>query len=134
MDTYAVVVTGDTRDTQITTARRLTTEEKAEYAEWYREIGFVGLGEPEYLRNVTQMDVFGMFDRRCDGSFCGSNNQAWIITPEQAATLRQLEADKAAAKQARHERERQASREYDARVAKHICPHCHTFCDGDCQA
>lgn len=134
METYITIQISDQYDTQIIPARRFTDEEKKGYAEWFAATGFVGIGEHESLPHVTQSDVFKMLNRRCDGSYNGCTNTAWIITSEQAEILRKLNSDRTAAKAIRQEAESKTASEYDQRVGKHICPHCHTFCDGDCQA
>ncbi len=62
-------------------ARRFTEEEKPRYTEWFRETGFVGLGDTQHLKHITWDDLPR---RKSDGSFRGCDNRAWIVTPEEA--------------------------------------------------
>lgn len=66
-------------------ARRLTDAEKAGYAEWFKETGFIRLGEGIDL----VIDRFHPYiekilgGRKQDGSFLGCANAAWIISEEE---------------------------------------------------
>lgn len=86
-------------------ARRFTEKEKSGYAEWYRELGFVGTGDDIELENLSYsdtMDVIG--DRKNDGSFTGYTNTAWIITQDQWDVLILMDSQK---KEAKEEEKRQ---------------------------
>lgn len=63
-------------------ARRFTEAEKPKYAEWFRELGFVGMSH-EQEPTLEHLRWTDMPKRPDDGSFCGCNNKAWIISEEE---------------------------------------------------
>lgn len=77
-------------EAEICTARWLTAEEKMRYAEWYRDIGMIGLGSHTELPGLT---IFDMPDRQSDGSF-RSGSSGWIITDEEAQQYIALSAER----------------------------------------
>ena len=64
----------------IINARRFTKEEKDHSVEWFRELGFVGIGTEIELENITDDDLP---KRPEDGSFNGCYNRAWIISDKE---------------------------------------------------
>lgn len=91
MKNYTVIEYAPAYGISICTARRFTEEEKQHYADWYKEIGFVGMGDHIMLRTLKWSD---MPKRHSDGSFLGCDNQAWIITEDEKAYFIQLDADR----------------------------------------
>lgn len=70
-------------DVKILEGRRLTEEEKNEYADWAKETMFIStdtVAELEYLR------MEDMPKKKSDGQYNGTNNSAWIITEEEFKT------------------------------------------------
>ena len=68
-------------------ARRLTEEEKAEYTGWFKDFGFISLGEvielePDWYYNDEFVNQIR--NREVDGAFRGCSNHAWIITEDEA--------------------------------------------------
>ena len=78
-------------DPQIGVARRLTDEEKRQYLEWFAESGFIAVGEQTYLRTLKLDD---MPKRASDGTFLGTSNKVWIITPGEYDNYIQADADR----------------------------------------
>ena len=93
METYIVIEHAPAYGVSICTARRFTEDEKQHYADWYTEIGFVGMGDHIMLKTLKWSD---MPKRHYDGSFLGCDNQAWIITEDEKAYFIQLDADRKA--------------------------------------
>lgn len=91
MQTYIVIEYAPAYGISICTARRFTEEEKQHYADWYKETGFVGLGDEVKLSTLGWSD---MPKRSSDGSFDGCNNQAWIITEDEKAHFIQLDTER----------------------------------------
>lgn len=77
-------------------ARRFTSEEKATYAEDYRELGMVCMGDSTELPYITWDDTP---HRKSDGSFLGCSNRAWIISEEEKNQYLTLNEKRQQAKQ-----------------------------------
>ncbi len=75
----------------ISNARRLNEEEKTHYVEWYQDYGFIAQGDAIELPHIGWED---MPARPADGEFQGCNNQAWIITEEEAESYKRIEAER----------------------------------------
>ena len=76
-------------------ARRFTEEEKKGYAEWFREKGFLGVGNDIKLEYIKQSDVNRILkNRQDDGSFNGCTNCAYIITQAEWNVLLELNEKK----------------------------------------
>lgn len=88
--------------TSIRSARRFTEDEKANYVDWYKDVGLVSLGDAIDLPHIGWADLP---DRPADGEFPGCSNRAWIITDEDAAAYKQLNAERAQAEAAKQIRE-----------------------------
>ena len=85
---------------QVMEARRLTEEEKKNYAEWYQEKGFIATLEPIKLDEIHKSDVIAIVgDRSEDGSFNGSGNTAFIISDASWDKLISLNAERVVSKQ-----------------------------------
>lgn len=76
---------------ELVSARRFTDEEKTRYAEWFAETGFVGTGDCIELNKLTFQDLPR---RPSDGSFCGCNNSAWIVSEDEAEMYKKLNAER----------------------------------------
>ena len=90
---YTVIENAPAYGVSICTARRFTDEEKQHFADWYKDIGFVGMGDHIMLRTLKWSD---MPKRNSDGSFLGCDNQAWIITGDEKSYFIQLDAERQA--------------------------------------
>lgn len=69
---------------QLAMARRLTEEEKTHYMPWFREIGFVGIGDSvnlEYLSLHQIREILG--DRDSDGKFVSSSGDVYIVSQDE---------------------------------------------------
>lgn len=65
-------------------ARRFTKEEKAGFADWYKEKGFVATSEQIKLEYIVWLDVREILKNRSeDGSFQGCGNSAYIISEDE---------------------------------------------------
>lgn len=71
-------------DISLVEARRFTEDEKKDFAEWFHEIGFVPTSNHIDLKYITLWDVDRVLGgRKSDGSFCGCDNNAFIISDEE---------------------------------------------------
>lgn len=105
----------DAYGTSLQEARRFTEEEKPQYAEWFRNYGFVSIaGTQERLPHVGWEDLP---KRSPDGEFRGCTNRAWILTDEEAEHFRNLEAERARAEQEKKEAEERARAKEEAQRA-----------------
>lgn len=69
---------------QLARARRLTEEEKTHYMPWFREIGFVRIGDGvnlEYLSLHQIREILG--DRDSDGNFVSSSEDVYIVSQDE---------------------------------------------------
>jgi hypothetical protein len=66
-------------------ARRFTEEEKAEYTEWFREEGLVGLADGIPLHHISRQDdlLRRVQSRGSIGQFRGCSNLAYEVTDEE---------------------------------------------------
>lgn len=80
MKTYYTIHFEAGYETTIQQARRFSDAEKQQYAEWFRDFGFVSVGETIRLANVKIADSP---KRESDGAFCGSNGLVFIISAEE---------------------------------------------------
>lgn len=83
-------------------ARRLNDNEKKEYAEWYREKGFVGISNAVELDNISWEDLQDNNIRKGepDGTFNGCYNEAYIISEDKKNMLLKLNEEKSKTKKA----------------------------------
>lgn len=79
-------------------ARRLREEEKAGLADWYRELGMVGLGDQVALPYITWRDNP---QRQSDGCFSGSENHAWTLSADEVRHYMDLDAQRKQAAEAK---------------------------------
>ena len=78
-------------------ARRFTEEEKEGLAGWFKNEGFVGIGDSTKLKYISWIDVREVLkDRKDDGSFSGCSNCAYIISEDEWNTLTELKEKKRA--------------------------------------
>lgn len=84
MEEYWVVEYVPGYGISIQRARRLNDNEKKEYAEWYREKGFVGISNAVELDNISWEDLQDNNIRKGepDGTFNGCYNEAYIISED----------------------------------------------------
>lgn len=76
-------------------ARRFTEDEKKNCAEWFRDKGFVGIGDPAKLEYITWTDVREILkERKDDGSFSGCSNCVYIISDDERNALVELNKKK----------------------------------------
>ena len=86
MEEYLVCEVADSYGVSLCHARRFNNEEKAGYAEWFRETGFVGISSyPTIdLKEINWIDVRNILNnRKSDGSFNGCSNSAYIVTEDE---------------------------------------------------
>ena len=86
MKEYLVCEVADSYGVSLCHARRFNDEEKAGYAEWFRETGFVRISSyPTIdLKEINWIDVGNILnDRKSDGSFNGCSNSAYIVTEDE---------------------------------------------------
>ena len=86
MKEYLVCEVADIYGVSLCHARRFNDEEKAGYAEWFRETGFVRISSyPTIdLKEINWIDVGNILnDRKSDGSFNGCSNSAYIVTEDE---------------------------------------------------
>ena len=84
MEEYLVCEMNLVYGNQLKKARRLTEEEKTHYMPWFREIGFVGIGDSvnlEYLSLYQIREILG--DRDSDGKFVSSSGDVYIVSQDE---------------------------------------------------
>jgi hypothetical protein len=118
--TRTLIITDTTAE--IVSARRLTIDEQAKYAEWFRPLGIVTVGERISLDHIRRTDAP---KRQADAMALGCDNDAWTITADEESELLATNASRAVIARPVVE---------DVTVLSHLCPRCHTVCYGDCQA
>lgn len=91
MENYIVIENAPAYGITICHARRFTEDEAAGFSDWFKAIGFVGLGDKIKLEMLKWSD---MPKRSRDGEFLGCNNQAWIITDEEMNDYIRLNEDR----------------------------------------
>ena len=97
MKTFLTVEYAASYGVTLQKARRFSDEEKATYADWFKEIGFVSLGNDIALDELNMSDIEAVLKRSItdnDGSFSGCNNQVFIITQDQWDALVKLNEEK----------------------------------------
>ena len=84
MEEYLVCEMNLVYGNQLKKARRLTEEEKTHYMPWFREIGFVGIGDSvnlEYLSLYQIREILG--DRDSDGKFVSSSGDVYVVSQDE---------------------------------------------------
>lgn len=109
MKTFLTIEAADAWGISMQEARRFTDAEKSRFAEWYREIGMVGIGDCIGLDHLKWSD---MPKRPADGEFCGCSNRAWIITRAEWDAYIALNARRAEEKRARQEAAKRAAMQH----------------------
>lgn len=82
MEEYLVLENAYVNGMSLQKARRFTEEEKINYADWFKERGFVGLGESVELDEIRQEDLESIESidlSKPDGEFNGCANMSYII-------------------------------------------------------
>lgn len=85
MEEYLVLENAYVYGISLQKARRFTEEEKVNYADWFKERGFVSLGELVKLDEIMQCDLESIESidlSKPDGEFNGSSNMSYIINKE----------------------------------------------------
>lgn len=85
MEEYLILENAYAYGISLQKARKFTENEKVHYADWYKERGFVGLGESVKLDEIRQEDLESIESidlSKPDGEFNGSSNVAYIIKEE----------------------------------------------------
>ena len=86
MKEYLICEVADSYGVSLCHARRFTDEEKAEYVESFRELGFMRIYSYPTIKldGINWIDVGNILkDREPDGSFIGCSNSAYIVTEEE---------------------------------------------------
>lgn len=95
MEKYLVCFTQVGHNPELGQARRLSEEEKAHYAPWFQNIGFVGIGENVELEHLNQLEVKKFLQReKSDGQFINSSGNVYIISQDEWDKLLELENNK----------------------------------------
>lgn len=105
---------------ELLTARLPTDDEKAKYADWFKPVMLVGVPDTRTeLKHFTWADLKTVFgDRRSTHSFCGCNNQVWILQPGDEEKILAIDADRKAAKQAKIDADQKAKEDHVINIAK----------------
>ncbi len=124
MDKYLVCEWALSYGISLSEARRFTDEEKEKYADWYKEIGFVSLGNNMELENINWRELEVILGRplnESDGSFQGCDNQAYIIDQSQWDALVSLNEKKGKElKEKKIADEKESARKYVERAEKYM--------------
>lgn len=80
MEEYRVLNWADGYVAYLATARRLNEEEKQPYSQWFRDTGFIKIGDSIALPQIHWDDCP---KRQSDGSFLGCTNWVWILTQQE---------------------------------------------------
>lgn len=86
MREYLVCEVADNYGVSLCHARRFTDEEKAEYIESFRELGFIRIDSYPTIKlnGINWIDVSNILsNREPDGSFIGCSNSTYIVTEEE---------------------------------------------------
>lgn len=124
MDKYLVCEWAYSYGISLTEARRFTDEEKKRYADWFKETGFVSLGNHVDLEHVTWGELEPILNRplnQTDGSFNGCGNQAYIINQSQWDALVSLNEKKGKElKEQKLAEKKESARKYIAWAEKYM--------------
>ena len=100
MEEYVVCEVAYSYGIYLHKARRFTEEEKQGLAEWFKNEGFVGIGDSTKLKYISWVDVRKVLkDKKADGGFSGCSNSAYIISEDEWNTLTELNEKKRAEKE-----------------------------------
>ena len=114
-------------------ARRCTEPERAEYAEWFRDlcmIGFSGSARISVSKDAIRK-VVG--NRHSDGQFNGCSNRAWTITKDEWLEIIEISHGIEARKvEAKKEFEAAEAADIQHKIDTGYCFYCETWCNGDC--
>lgn len=73
-------------------ARRLNEEEKTHYASWFRNIGFISIGESIELTHLDDLIVRNFLNReKSDGEFISTSGEVYIISQVEWDKLLKME-------------------------------------------
>jgi len=120
-------------DCELMWARRFTAEEKAQYTDWFKELGVYSLpaGGRIKVEREAIMQVVG--NRPADAQFNGCTNEAWTITEDEWNSIVRLSGEIRAEKEARRKRNEAAeAADIQAKIASGFCFNCESWCHGDC--
>lgn len=92
MENYLVCHTHVGYKPELSQARRLNKEEMSHYASWFRNIGFVAVGEKVELTHLGCLEVNDYLKReKTDGKFAGVEGEVYIISQDEWDELLILE-------------------------------------------
>ena len=119
-------------DAELLWASRFSEEEKAQFADWFKDFGMGSLDGPRIkVEKAAIRQVVG--DRPADGAFRGCENQAWIITEAEwnqiIALSQEIEAEKEIAREKYEEAE---AVDLQRKIETGYCFSCESWCYGDC--
>lgn len=114
-------------------ARRFTEIEKADFSDWFKELGVSSLaagGRVEIEREAV-LSVIG--DRVADAQFMGCSNRAWTITAAEWDEIIRLSKEIRNGKEVRLAAyEKSAAEDIQRKIETGYCFDCETWCHGDC--
>lgn len=100
MEEYLVCEVAYSYGVSLCNARRFTEEEKKGYVEWFKDKGFVEIGDSTDLEYISWTDVKEVLkERKDDGSFSGCSNCAYIISEDEWNALVELNEKKRSEKE-----------------------------------
>lgn len=95
MEEYLVCEVAYSYGVSLCNARRFTEEEKKDCADWFKDKGFVKIGDSINLEYISWVDVRDVLkERKDDGSFSGCSNCAYIISEDEWNALIELNKKK----------------------------------------
>lgn len=124
----------------VTNARKATVEEEKHVVDWFKPLYYVAQGDWIYLEGLTGNGfeaVMGKQIKAADsiGSFMGTNNYLFPITPEQEQQLiATANAEHQVAKEWQAKRDQDDVDHFERLSRAGLCPKCLSFCYGDCDA
>ena len=118
---------------EIQYARRFRESEKAKYAEWFQSYGMVGFSASERTEIDSRVAYDFVAGRKVDGQFNGCENNAWVITADDMATLIRLSKIEAERKEkSKAIAEAEEIEDIQRKIETGYCFSCGTWCYGDC--
>lgn len=100
MEEYLVCEVAYSYGVSLCKARRFTEEEKNDYAEWFKDKGFVKISDSTDLKCIAWVDVRELLkERKDDGSFNGCSNCVYIVSEDEWKALVELNEKKRAEKE-----------------------------------
>lgn len=114
-------------------ARRLTDEEKKDYADWYQDLCMVGFAGDKKIKVDEEAIRQVIGDRNPDGQFNGCSNYAWTITAEEWDKIIALNTRIMDLKaKTKEEFEAWEAADIKHKIETGYCFNCETWCHGAC--